>query len=552
MTNFGRYEIIRKLGEGATAEVFLAKDTVLSRDVALKVLRPSLVADTIAFNRFLLEGRAVAGMFHPNIATVLEMDQIDGQFFIVMRYIEGKSLADILESEGPLPEAEVLRMSEDIASALSFAARKGFLHRDIKPSNILRDSEGNFVLTDFGLTHAMLSTGLTTTTGTVMGTPPYMAPEVWLGKKATTATDQYALACVVYEALTGKLLYEGDSAPAIMTAHVLKGPNLDQVPKKWQVVLARALAKEASERFLTVNDFVSTLKLTNNSLHKTDISDSETVSQDNSDRKREQSAPNNKSVNVAKRSENEVKNTVISENRINIPLKDDGDDDGDGDGDGDGPWEPWKIVLTAMAIITVGIIAVLGAQIAFPLGTPGGEGTAQLSTSTVPLLSTFIDKPHKNTGSSTIDAKQFTNELPAPTITLQPAVKNTTPEITAQVIKTRAILRKGPGEYYRMHCYVDSNERLLVTGRNSDTSWLNVQLMPGQNCYYLNLNNEKQFITLPQGEQVWISSPSIALPNELAAISIVSAPPTETPFPGKFPLQSVPQVNDESNEDQYP
>ncbi len=249
----GRYEILEHLGAGATADVFRARDTVLGREVALKVLKPSLVADKGAFARFSQEAQAAAQLFHPHIALVLDMDSSDDRYFIAMQYVPGRSLDKILAEEGPLPWAEVLRLAEQVGGALSFAHARGFIHRDVKPANIIRTPAGDYVLTDFGLTRAMMSTGLTSHTGAVLGTPAYIAPEIWQGKTATAATDEYALACVLVEALTGEVLFAGESPPAVMTRHVLTGAELPEqwpkgAPEVASAIFAKALAKAPDER----------------------------------------------------------------------------------------------------------------------------------------------------------------------------------------------------------------------------------------------------------------------------------------------------------------
>ena len=263
----GKYLILNLLGSGATADVYQARDTVLGREVALKVLKPALVPDPQAFARFIQEAQAAAQLFHPHIATVLDIAETDGRYYIAMRYIPGRSLDRILKEDGPLPWAEVLRLAGHIGAALDYAHQQGFLHRDVKPSNIVRADKGEYVLTDFGLTRAMMSTGLTSHTGAVLGTPAYIPPEIWQGETATPATDQYALACVVYEALTGQALFSGETPPAIMTAHVLKGARLPAawpagVPASATPALERALRPEPAARWGSVGEFVGALSET--------------------------------------------------------------------------------------------------------------------------------------------------------------------------------------------------------------------------------------------------------------------------------------------------
>ena len=251
--HLGKYELITLLGSGATSEVYQAKDSVLGRQVALKVLKPALVADPSAFERFSGEAQAASELFHPNIATVLDMGEADGRYFIALRFIEGKSLDQHLAENGPLTWDQALRMTRQIGDALDFAHKKNFLHRDVKPSNIIYSVDGDFVLTDFGLMRAMISTGLTSHTGAVLGTPPYIAPEIWEGKHSSPATDQYALACVLCEALTGDVLFKGDTPVAILTKHT-RGAKLPQnwpdgLPDGLRNVLRKALAKDAQLRY---------------------------------------------------------------------------------------------------------------------------------------------------------------------------------------------------------------------------------------------------------------------------------------------------------------
>ena len=262
-TTLGKYELLEKLGEGATSDVYRARDTTLGREVALKVLKPALVADAGAFERFAKEAQAAAGLFHPNIATVLDMGAANGRYFIAMRYFPGQSLDKILKSSGPLSWEETLRLAGQIGSALDYAHEQGFLHRDVKPANIIRTPKGEFILTDFGLTRAMMSTGMTSHTGAVLGTPAYIAPEVWNGQAAVPSTDQYALACVVCESLTGQALFAGNTPQAIITRHLINGPEFPaswppDVPDGLSDVLRRALSMNPAQRYSNMAAFSAT------------------------------------------------------------------------------------------------------------------------------------------------------------------------------------------------------------------------------------------------------------------------------------------------------
>jgi len=260
----GRYQIETHLGSGSYADVYRAQDTALKRIVALKVLRPAFLADQEAFERFVQEAQVTSGLFHPHIATVLDLGEAEGRYFIAMRYVEGAALSQILKERGPLPWAEALPIAEQVASALDFAHGKGLVHRDIKPSNILISPAEGAVLTDFGLVKALESSGLGTRTGSILGTPQYIPPEVWHGEPAGPAADQYALACILVEMLSGQVLFEAPTPWAIMAKHT--APL--ELPQEWpqgtpaglEAVLSRALAKEPGERYASIGGFYAGIK----------------------------------------------------------------------------------------------------------------------------------------------------------------------------------------------------------------------------------------------------------------------------------------------------
>jgi len=261
--HLGKYEILEKLGEGATAEVYRARDTVLGREVALKLLKPALMADPASFARFTKEAHAAAGLFHDHIATVLDMGESDGCYFIAMRYIEGMSLYEYLRKNGTLPWESVKKLAQQIGSALSHAHAQGYIHRDIKPSNIMVSSKGDFVLTDFGLTRAMLESGMTSITGAILGTPPYIPPEIWNGKEASPLSDQYSFACVIDEAITGHSLFSGATPQEIITKHLVNKPEISgypaEIPENVRFIIQKALSKNCQDRFPDIQSFTKAL-----------------------------------------------------------------------------------------------------------------------------------------------------------------------------------------------------------------------------------------------------------------------------------------------------
>ena len=253
--NLGRYQIEAFLGRGAFAEVYKAKDTVLKRTVALKVLKPALMADEEAFTRFTHEAQVLASLVHPRIAWVWDMGEADGRYFIAMRYVDGRSLEKVISERGALALGEVLMIASQVAEALDFAHGQDLVHRDVKPQNIIISEKEGAVLTDFGLVKAMQSSGMTGT-GSHLGTPQYMAPELWDGKEASLASDQYALACLVAEMLTGKMLFDG-STPVVIRKHLMEEPVLPSgLPEKVVEGLRRALSKNPEQRHESIRAFV--------------------------------------------------------------------------------------------------------------------------------------------------------------------------------------------------------------------------------------------------------------------------------------------------------
>ncbi|HNZ13341.1 MAG TPA: serine/threonine-protein kinase [Anaerolineaceae bacterium] len=261
MKQLGKYEIIELIGKGAYAEVYRAVDTTLDRTVALKLLKPALLADEDAVGRFMREARTAANLIHPRIAWVWEVGELEGRFYIAMRFIEGQPLDQFLKSQGPLPWAQAQEIIQQIGEALSYAHGRGLVHRDVKPQNVLLSKDEGAILTDFGLVRAMESSGVGTRTGVLMGTPAYMAPEIWRGENAGPAADQYALACILCELLTGQQLFGAANTPAVILRHM----QPPQLPEQWpancspnlSLTLGKALDPQPDQRYGSVADFIA-------------------------------------------------------------------------------------------------------------------------------------------------------------------------------------------------------------------------------------------------------------------------------------------------------
>ncbi|MEP7104588.1 MAG: protein kinase [Chloroflexota bacterium] len=264
-SNLGPYQILEQIGRGGMATVFRAYQPALERQVAVKVL-PEFFADEPGFKeRFHREAVAVARFQHPNILTVYDHGEQDGVSYIVNEYIEGGTLQ---QRVGPAIEVgEVVRLLEPVAAALDYAHRRGIVHRDVKPSNILIRDDGTPVLGDFGLARMMDSQARLTVTGTVIGTPEYMSPEECAGLGSTPASDQYSLAVVAFELLTGRVPFEAETPAAVIIAQISSplphprelNPGLSPAV---ETALLRALAREPADRFANCLEFMNALAST--------------------------------------------------------------------------------------------------------------------------------------------------------------------------------------------------------------------------------------------------------------------------------------------------
>src|SRR5688500_4904034 len=198
----GRYRVVARLGAGGMATIYRAVDESLERDVAIKVLHPHLADDELLLKRFRAEARSAAGLLHPNIVNVFDQGVADLPF-IVMEYVDGPSLRDVLHDRGRLTPREVLAIAEPVCNALARAHAAGLVHRDVKPENVLIAADGTVKVADFGIARAIADTSHTAT-GTLVGSVHYLAPELMQGATATDRSDQYALGVVIFELLTGR------------------------------------------------------------------------------------------------------------------------------------------------------------------------------------------------------------------------------------------------------------------------------------------------------------------------------------------------------------
>ena len=249
----GRYELEELVGSGGMSSVYCARDRLLERKVALKLLHEQFTRDEAYVERFRREARAVAQLAHPNIVTVIDRGEQDGQQFIVFEYVDGENLKHLVEREGPLAVRDAIALTLQVARGLAFAHDQGIVHRDVKPQNVLLDGDGRAKVTDFGIAHAVDVDGMTIT-GTILGTSNYIAPEQARGQPVDEQTDVYSLGCVLYELLAGEVPFEGDTFVAVAMKHVNDPvPSIrdvrPDVPQRLDWAIQRAMAKDHQERF---------------------------------------------------------------------------------------------------------------------------------------------------------------------------------------------------------------------------------------------------------------------------------------------------------------
>ncbi|MBQ8659760.1 MAG: Stk1 family PASTA domain-containing Ser/Thr kinase [Bacilli bacterium] len=259
-----RYQIIKSIGEGGMANVYLAYDTILDRDVAVKVLRGDLSNDEKFVRRFQREALNASSLSHPNIVEVYDVGDDNGQYFIVMEYIDGKNLKDLVKKRGKLTVTEVVDIMSQIADGLSVAHDSYIIHRDIKPQNIMILENGLVKITDFGIAMAMNATQLTQT-NSVMGSVHYLPPEQASGKGSTLKSDIYSMGILMYELLTGTLPYRGENAVEIALKH-LKEPlpsireEIEDLPQSVENIILKSAAKNPKNRYNDAREMYEDLK----------------------------------------------------------------------------------------------------------------------------------------------------------------------------------------------------------------------------------------------------------------------------------------------------
>src|ERR1700728_1314404 len=254
-----RYQLNHLIALGGMAEIYRARDRLLDRPVALKVLFPELSVDRSFVERFRREAQAAANLSHPNIVPVFDWGEDTGTYFIVMEFIDGRPLSSILKTAGPLSAERTADIAAPVAAALGYAHKHGVVHRDVKPGNVLITDDGQVKVTDFGIARAVNTEESLTQTGAVMGTATYFSPEQAEGMGVDARTDIYSLGVVLFEMVTGRPPFMGDTPVAVASKHVRENPPTPReinpgVPPDLEAIILKCLAKSPDHRYATGDD----------------------------------------------------------------------------------------------------------------------------------------------------------------------------------------------------------------------------------------------------------------------------------------------------------
>ncbi len=258
----GRYRVLGRLGVGGMATVYLAEDSSLGRKVALKVMAERYAEDGEFVERFRREAQAAARLNHPNIIAVYDRGEADGRPYIAMEYLQGRTLKQVIQKEGPLSPERAIAVAMQVLAGLRYAHEHGVVHRDVKPHNVLVGDDGRIKVTDFGIAHA--GDPQMTEVGSIVGTAQYLSPEQARGRSVGPQTDIYSLGVLLYEMLAGRVPFEGDSSVAIAMQHVSDEPPplrslAPLVPESLGLVVSHAMLKDPSQRYASADEFAADL-----------------------------------------------------------------------------------------------------------------------------------------------------------------------------------------------------------------------------------------------------------------------------------------------------
>jgi len=450
----GKYDIRSEIGRGGMGVVYRGYDTMLKRDVAIKVLPPQLSLDAQFVQRFEQEAVLAASLHHPNIVTIYDVGKQDGVQYIVMQYLEGQPLDHWLRRQRTLSPEQVADVTRQMADALDFAHSQSIIHRDVKPANIMMGADGHATLMDFGLVRAGEGSGLTKT-GTIMGTPEYMSPEQALGQKVDHRSDIYSLGVVIYKLLSGKVPFERSSPYAVSYAHINEPPPplrqfCPDLPPSLEAVVMKALAKRPGDRYQSAGALAGDFALA--------AAGALSV------------APTVPSPTVARTAPVGGGATASSRRRLSTPLL----------------AGLVVVIMTALAGILWGASNGWGATIPAPPATVGNPGTDPESATATPTrlkdspTPTFTPAGPADSLTPTI---VFTPTLiPPPPPTATPLPQSARIEVTSPTVNLRA----GPDTNYAVVGQAQKGQTFDIFGRNDNSSWFQIMRLNGDIAWIVN------------------------------------------------------------------
>ena len=368
----GRYRVLGRLGVGGMATVYLAEDSSLGRKVALKVMAERYAEDGEFVERFRREAQAAARLNHPNIIAVYDRGEADGRPYIAMEYLQGRTLKQVIQKEGPLPPERAIALAMQVLAGLRYAHEHGVVHRDVKPHNVLVGDDGRIKVTDFGIAHA--GDPQMTEVGSIVGTAQYLSPEQARGRSVGPQTDVYSLGVVLYEMLAGRVPFEGDSSVAIAMQHVSDEPPplrslVPQVPESLAMVVAHSMLKQPEQRYGSADEFSADLDRVRRGL----VPAAATALIEMPPREPTERVPAVEATRIAPRAEAP---SLLSDEKLPprpVPRK-------------RSRW-PWLLVL--LLVLAVGALA------AFALGVGSGDGGKTTPTTGTTTQQTTVVQPKK-------------------------------------------------------------------------------------------------------------------------------------------------------------